>query len=91
MQGFFLAPYNSFPVYTRISHTSRDYLRWALCHDNPHNPYPGYVSGIFNGLFFVQCETPESRFYKALRIVVKNPGIILTASSFLLFQQTLNK
>ncbi|GEM_PF-783925 len=28
----------------RISHKSRD--------RNPRNPYPGYVSGIFNGLFF---------------------------------------
>jgi hypothetical protein len=27
------------------------------------------------GYFLMQCETPESRFYKALRIVVRNPGI----------------
>jgi hypothetical protein len=27
------------------------------------------------GYFLMQCETPESRFYKALRIVVRNPGL----------------
>jgi hypothetical protein len=27
------------------------------------------------GYFLMQCETPESRFYKALRIVGRNPGI----------------
>jgi hypothetical protein len=26
------------------------------------------------GYFLMQCETPESRLYKALRIVVRNPG-----------------
>jgi hypothetical protein len=26
------------------------------------------------GYFLMQCETPKSRFYKALRIVVRNPG-----------------
>gem|GEM_PF-4740932 len=29
------------------------------------------------GYFLMQCETPESRFYKALRIVVRNPGLDL--------------
>jgi len=27
------------------------------------------------GYFLMQCETPESRFYKALRIVGRNPGL----------------
>ncbi len=27
------------------------------------------------GYFLMQCENLESRFYKALRIVVRNPGI----------------
>jgi hypothetical protein len=32
------------------------------------------------GYFLMQCETPESRFYKALRIVVRNPGRVLARS-----------
>jgi hypothetical protein len=28
----------------------------------------------------MQCEKPESRFYQALRIVVRNPGLIVYSS-----------
>ncbi|WP_375512333.1 hypothetical protein [uncultured Nostoc sp.] len=36
---------------SRISHKSRDVCD-GLRRSNPHNPYPEYVSGIFNRLFF---------------------------------------
>ncbi|MCM0593828.1 MAG: hypothetical protein KA716_27990 [Gloeotrichia echinulata DEX184] len=50
---------------TRISHKSHTHTH--------HNHHPEYVSGIFDRLCFDLCEEPESGFYKALRIVVRNP------------------
>ncbi len=43
----------------------------------PYNHYPEYVSGILflSGYFLMQCEKSESRFYKVLRIVVRNPDV----------------
>jgi hypothetical protein len=35
-----------------------------------HNMFRAFLMGYF----LMQCEIPESRFYKALRIVVRNPG-----------------
>jgi hypothetical protein len=36
---------------------------------------------FLKGYFLMQCEKPESRFYKALKIVVRNPGSVAANAS----------
>jgi hypothetical protein len=46
----------------------------ARKHRPTHSVCPDCLQVFFTGNILVQCETPESRFYRALIIVVRNPG-----------------